>query len=134
MPVKVILDANFLMIPAQFRIDIIEEMQSLLKRKIEPIVLTPTYRELEKIATSEHTKMGRQAELALKLAGECRVIEVKPEPNEAVDDLIARLAKECKCVVATNDQELRKKLKRIAVPTIFLRQKTHLACESCGKL
>ena len=129
MPVKIILDANFLMVPAQFGIDIFEEMTNLLNKKTEPTLLTPIYRELQKIAASKHPKRRLEARLALKLAEKCRIVKTEPSADETVDDLIVRLAKKWKCLVATNDRELRKKLKKKAVPVIFLRQKTHLECE-----
>lgn len=129
MPVKIILDANFLMVPAQFGIDIFEEMTNLLNKKTEPTLLTPIYRELQKIAASKHPKRRLEARLALKLAEKCRIVRAEPSADETVDDLIVRLAKKWKCLVATNDRELRKKLKKKAVPVIFLRQKTHLECE-----
>lgn len=129
MPVKIILDANFLMVPAQFGVDIFEGMTPLLNRKPEPIILTPTYRELQKLAASKHPKRRLEARLALKLAEKCRMVKAEPGADETVDDLIVRLAKKWKWAVATNDRELRKKLKKSMVPVVFLRQKTHLECE-----
>ncbi len=117
------------MVPAQFGIDIFEEMTNLLNKKTEPTLLTPIYRELQKIAASKHPKRRLEARLALKLAEKCRIVKTEPSADETVDDLIVRLAKKWKCLVATNDRELRKKLKKKAVPVIFLRQKTHLECE-----
>ena len=117
------------MVPAQFGVDIFEEMTALLNRKTEPTVLTPTYMELQKIATSKHPKRSLEARLALKLAEKCQIVKVESSAGETVDDLIVRLAEKWKCLVATNDRELRRKLKKKMVPVIFLRQKTHLECE-----
>lgn len=117
------------MVPAQFGVDIFEGMSTLLNRKTEPILLTPTCRELQKIATSKHPKRRLEARLALKLAEKCRIVKAEPSADETVDDLIVRLAKKWGYMVATNDRELRKKLKKKMVPVIFLRQRTHLECE-----
>jgi len=128
LPVKIILDANFLMVPAQFGVDIFEGITTLLNRKPEPIILTPTYRELQKLAASKHPKRRLEARLALELAEKCRMVKAEPSADETVDDLIIRLAEKWKCPVATNDRELRKKLKKKVVPVVFLRQKTRLEC------
>ena len=54
------------------------------------------------------------------------MIYVEQEPNETKDDVIVRMAREWKCPVATNDQKLRKKLRDIGIPVIYLRQKNRL--------
>lgn len=117
------------MVPAQFGVDIFEEMTTLLNQKTEPTVLTPTCMELQKIAKSQHPKRSREARIALKLTEKCHIVKVEPHEGETVDDLIVRLAEKWKCLVATNDRELRKKLNKKMIPVIFLRQKTHLGCE-----
>jgi rRNA-processing protein FCF1 len=43
-----------------------------------------------------------------------------------VDDLIVRLAVYCNYAVATNDSDLRKRLRENNVPVIYLRQKAFL--------
>ncbi|NIQ05969.1 MAG: hypothetical protein GWO20_09680, partial [Candidatus Korarchaeota archaeon] len=49
-PVRVILDSNAMFVPFQLKIDIFEEIESLLNTKVEPIILSPIQRELEKLA------------------------------------------------------------------------------------
>ena len=126
---KVILDANFLFIPSQFQIDIFEELMTLLNQRFDPIILSPTHGELLKIAERGPPKTRRQASLALKLAEKCQRVNVEQSPEEQTDDVIVRVAKEWKCPVATNDAELRKKLRREQIPTIFLRKRAYLALE-----
>ena len=123
---KVILDANFLFIPSQFQIDIFEELMALLNQKFDPIILSPTYKELLRIAERGPPKTRRQASLALKLAEKCQLVDVEQSPGEQTDDVIVRVAKDWKCPVATNDVELRKRLRMEQIPTIFLRKRAYL--------
>jgi len=129
MTIKVILDSNFLFIPSQFQIDIFEELMTLLNQKFEPILLSPTHKELHRIAKKSLPKMWRHALLALKLAEKCRIIEVKQGLEETPDDVITRVATDWKCPVATNDRALRKRLRDKNVPVIYLRQRSHLEME-----
>jgi len=127
--IRVILDSNFLFIPSQFRLDIFEELKKLLSQRFEPVLLSPTHRELLKIAEKGSPKMRKQASLALKLAEKCRLIHVEKGLEETPDDVIVRVATEWKCLVATNDRELRKRLRNRGVPVIFLRQRHRLELE-----
>jgi len=127
--IKVILDANFLFIPSQFHIDIFEELMKLLDQRFDPVLLSPTYQEIQTIAKKGSPKMRKLASLALNLAEKCSIVHVEPLSGESHDEVIVRLAKEWNCPVATNDRELRKKLRKENVPTIFLRQRAYLDME-----
>jgi len=122
----ILLDSNFLFIPSQFRLDVFEELANLLSQRFEPVLLSPTYRELLKIAEKGSPKTRKQASLALKLAEKCRLIHIEKSLEETHDDMIVRVAAEWKCPVATNDRELRKRLRNRGVPVIFLRQRRRL--------
>ncbi|MCK5631991.1 hypothetical protein KAH85_05490, partial [Candidatus Bathyarchaeota archaeon] len=52
--------------------------------------------------------------------------EASEERHESHDDLIVRIAHKMGYCVATNDKALRKRLRNLNVPVIFLRQKTKL--------
>ncbi|MFQ5999376.1 MAG: PIN domain-containing protein [Candidatus Bathyarchaeia archaeon] len=127
--VKVILDSNFLFVPSQFQLDVFEELANLLNQRIDPVLLSPTKKELEEIARKGSPKTRQQASLALKLAEKCRVVHVEKDLKETHDDVIVRVAAEWKCPVATNDRELRKRLRKMRVPVIFLRQRRRLELE-----
>ncbi len=126
---RVIVDANFLLVPSQFSVDIFDELARVLNRSFEPLMTLPTYRELQKIAKASAPKLQRQAILALKLAGKCRIINVEKSSSESHDNLIVRLAFAMKCCVATNDRELKKKLRKLGLTVIYLRQRSHLVVE-----
>lgn len=126
---KVILDSNFLFIPSQFRLDVFEELRKLLNKRFEPILLSSTYEEVLRISQHGAPKERQHALLALRLAEKCRIVHIQKGSGETHDDLIVRIAKEWNCPVATNDRELRKKLRKVNVTTIFLRQKAYLELE-----
>jgi rRNA-processing protein FCF1 len=126
---KIILDTNFLFIPSEFRLDIFEELNNLLGQHVAPVILSPNYQELQKLAKSNSTKICKQALIGLKLTEKCSIIEVGRKESESNDDLILRAAAEWKCPVATNDRELRQKLRRSGVAVVFLRQKSRLELE-----
>ncbi|MEM2342029.1 MAG: twitching motility protein PilT [Candidatus Bathyarchaeia archaeon] len=122
---KVIFDANFLLTPFQFKVDIFGGIESLIGR-FEPIILSTTIEELKRLSMKSSEKTRKYAQSALELAKRCKVIEVKAEPGENYDDVIVRIAREERLIVATNDSTLRKRLRKAGIPTIFLRQRAYL--------
>ena len=128
-PVKVVLDANFFFVPSQFNLDIFEELANLLNQRFEPILLSSTQKELQGLAKSSSPKKRKQAQLALRLAEKCHVVPAEKGLRETYDDVIVRVAAMWKSPVATNDRELRRRLRNLGVPVIFLRQKHRLELE-----
>jgi len=126
---KIILDSNFLFIPTQFKIDVFEGLTNLLNQRLEPILLSATYQELQTMAEKGSPSRRKQALLALELTKKCRLVNVKKSVEETNDDVILRIATEWKSPVATNDRELRRKLRKRDIPVIFLRGKSHLELE-----
>jgi len=126
--VRVILDSNFLFVPFQFKIDVFQELDRLLG-KAEPVILTTTLEEIEALARKRSPRMGKQASAALGLAKKCETVEAEKKPNESYDDVVLRTAKELNCPVATNDANLRKKLREAEVTVVYVRQKSHLEIE-----
>ena len=125
-PVKVILDSNALFVPFQFKIDIFEGLEQLLERRLELVLLSPVKRELETLAKKGSPKMRKNALCALKLAGKFSYVEVDAPVSALVDDIIVEIAKEWKSPVFTNDRQLKKRLRDISVPVIYVRQKSRL--------
>jgi hypothetical protein len=126
---KVILDSNFLFVPAKFQLDIFEELAKLLNQRFEPVLLSSIYQELQTLAEKGAPSRRKQALLALKLAEKCRRIDVEKSGAESNDDVILRTATLWKSPVATNDRELRNKLRARKLPVIFLRGKSRLELE-----
>ena len=123
---KVILDSNALFVPLAFKIDIFEALKQLLNRNVEFILLSSVKCELEILATKETSKSRREALFALKLAEKCKYVPVENDERLTTDDAIVRVAKNWKSPVFTNDIQLKRKLRDISVPVIYVRQKSHL--------
>jgi len=123
---KVILDSNALFVPLQFKIDIFGELERVMNRNFDLVLLSAVKRELETLARKGSPKMRREAACALRLAEKCRLIEVDAGSSVDVDDVIVKMAGEWKAVVFTNDEQLRKRLRDISVPVIYVRQKSRL--------
>ena len=125
-PLKVILDSNALFVPLKFKIDIFEELKRLLNRNVEFILLSPVKRELEMLADKDSPKIRREALFALRLAEKCKYVSVRNDEGLTTDDAIARIARNWSSPVFTNDLQLKKKLRDISVPVIYVRQKSRL--------
>jgi rRNA-processing protein FCF1 len=124
---KVILDSNAFFVPLQFKIDIFEELKNLLCVKFEPVLLSPVRKELKMIAEKGSPKMRKLASYALKLAEKCVYVEVEEKIAGSPDDAIVEVARKRDYLVFTNDRELRKRLRNISVPVIYVRrQKSRL--------
>jgi len=122
---RIILDSNALFVPIQLKIDIFQELKTLLNRNFELVLLKPIQQELERLAKEDSLQTRKKASYALKLAEKCRIATVK-EDAASSDDIILQTASKWKCPVFTNDSELRKRLRNINVPVIYVRQKSRL--------
>jgi uncharacterized protein len=125
---KVILDSNALFVPLQFKIDIFEALKTLLNRSFELVLLSPILHEIKRLMEDGPPKTRKDARYALKLAERCRLVEVSGV-GVSPDDVIVEVAGEWRCPVFTNDIPLRKRLRDINVPVIYLRQKSRLEIE-----
>jgi rRNA-processing protein FCF1 len=78
------LDASFLFILAQFKVDIFDELSNLFNRSFEPILLSSTKQELQGLAKSS-PKIQKQAVLALGLSEKCKFVSVEKGWDEFFD-------------------------------------------------
>ena len=126
---EVVIDTNFFMVPFQFNVDIISE----LEKKLPSYKLTtPSFviNELKGLKRNNKGKIRLNANLALKLANSSKV-EIKDISlleNETVDDALLRVSE----VLATNDIELKNRAKDKGITVAYLRQKRYIAVE--GKI
>ena len=126
---EVVIDTNFFMVPFQFNVDIITELEKLLPSYK---LTTPSFviNELKGLKRNNKGKTRLNANLALKLANSSK-IEIKDISlleNETVDDALLRVSE----VLATNDIELKKRAKDKGITVAYLRQKKYIAVE--GKI
>jgi rRNA-processing protein FCF1 len=128
-PLRIILDSNALFVPLQFRIDIFEELKTLLNVNLEFILLSPILDELRLLAEKRSPKMRKNASYVLKLTEKCRLVNVDKGSFGSPDDAIVEAARRWNSAVFTNDRQLRKRLRNINVPVIYVRQKSRLAID-----
>ena len=126
---EVVIDTNFFMVPFQFNVDVISELEkSLPSYKLT----TPSFviNELKGLKNNNKGKTRLNANLALKLANSSK-IEIKDISlleNETVDDALLRVSE----VLATNDIELKNRAKDKGITVVYLRQKKYIAVD--GKI
>ena len=126
---EVVIDTNFFMVPFQFNVDIITELENKLPSYK---LTTPSFviNELKGLKKNSKGKVRLNANLALKLANSSKV-EIKDISlleNETVDDALLRVSE----VLATNDIELKNRAKDKGITIVYLRQKKYIAVE--GKI
>lgn len=115
----VVLDANALVMPFQFPVNLDAELERLLGT-YEIVLPTSVVRELEGLARTD-----RKARGAARLASRYPTIETEAAGDEAVIEAAERLD----AVVVTNDDRLLAKLRQRGVPRIRLRSRSHLILE-----
>ena len=126
---EVVIDTNFFMVPFQFNVDIISELEKVLPSYK---LTTPSFviNELKGLKNNNKGKIRLNANLALKLANSSKV-EIKDISlleNETVDDALLRVSE----VLATNDIELKKRAKAKGITVVYLRQKNYITVD--GKI
>ena len=119
----IILDTNFLTIPYQFGVDVFEEIKKLVPENYELVVLDGIIKELENLAKGKG-RDSKAAKIGLELIEKKRVKIIKTE-SKSVDDEIIRLSNK-ETIVATNDKELRERLKDKSAKVMYLRSKNRL--------
>ena len=127
--IEVALDSNFLMLPMVKRINLLSELDRLLSAKYRLIVPRCVVDELERLASHGKPLERRRARFALKLLEEWRAEVVEVPCSAGVDEALARGAMSQGWIVATNDAELRSKLREQGTPVVYLRGGKKLALE-----
>ena len=123
MPVNVILDTNFLMIPAQFRVDIFEEIKRIMVDPYQLCIFEATVTELKKVSEG-HGKHSTAAKIALILIKQKNLKILKNSLTTGyVDELILN---EKNAIICTQDAELKKQLKKKHVKIITLKSREYL--------
>jgi rRNA-processing protein FCF1 len=122
-PRDVVLDTNFLLLPFQFRINIIRELDYLIEVSHRYVISSRTLHELEKLGKTVG-KNGMAARLALKLVKASGVEVVKSDMP--VDDWVVRYSKDNDAIACTNDRILRKRLMGLGVKVVTLKSRSKL--------
>lgn len=117
---RVLLDTNFMMDCFRYRVDMAGLFD--LYPGVRLATVPQVVRELKRLA-GKKTVSSRYARVAM---GIIEGIEVVEAPQGGADDELLSLADKDN-IVATNDEALRRRIKRKGVKTIYLRGRKHLA-------
>lgn len=122
---KIIIDTNFLLIPARFKVDIFSEIKRICNFPFSLLVLDKTIKELDAIIKTQKGQQREAAKLGLQLLKrkDLKIISTKAE--KSVDSIILELADK-NTIVATQDAALKNALKRKGIGIITMRAKRHL--------
>ncbi len=127
---KIILDTNFAMIPATLGVDIFTKIKEKISEPYEIYVIDKTIDELEKIIREQKGKHKEAAKLTLKLLKDRTLSELDTKSlnitgnskDLIVDDIIVEISDK-NTIVATQDKDLKKRLREKNIKTLILRNK-----------
>ena len=120
---RVLLDTNALLMPAQFRVDLYDELLALFG-DFEPITLEEVIGELSGLSRGR----GRDAAAARVGLAMARRSTVVPSGSTAehVDDRLIEYARREGCTVVTNDRQLRNALLGEGIDVVSMRRERTL--------
>ncbi|MDD5142270.1 MAG: nucleotide-binding protein [Methanoregula sp.] len=119
-----LLDANALMMPAQFQIDLFDEIRNILGG-FEPIVLASVMHELDGLARAKG-RNGAAARMGLALGERCTIADTAALQPMPVDEQIIDYAVRNNCTVVTNDRGLREALLARGIGVLSMRKQKKL--------
>jgi len=121
--VKVMLDTNFLLTMVRYKIHGLDEIKQKLPSEF--FVLSRVLFELKGLGKSDK-KVKKEVAIVEQLLKNSGVIVIQSK-LEHVDKELVELSKEY--VIATNDKELRRKVKAVGGKTIFIRSLNYVDVE-----
>lgn len=116
--VNVLLDANFLLLPFQYNVDIFSELDRLVGTRYDVYVLNRAYNE------ALDAEDGKYRNMVERLVDESDIEIISVEHGGSVDEVLIDLAEEY--IICTNDGEVRSVLRDRNLPHVYLRQRNHL--------
>jgi len=122
---KILLDTNFLVAPFQLNVSIFEELEEMYPY-CQIYTLDDALQEAKSI---ESGKYGKLVEKLIDVQ-DIKVLETTGEGS--VDDLLVDISDEF--IVATNDKELKERLKDSGKEVVFIRSKSHLQAINQARL
>jgi hypothetical protein len=122
--VKILLDANALMMPVQFQIDLFDELRMLLGA-FEPIVLSGVMGELAGLSRAKG-RDGAAARHGLELGQKCTIVQSGEFQSESVDSQMIEFAARNGCMVVTNDRYIRNALLTRGISVVSMRNQKKL--------
>ncbi|MDP1694835.1 MAG: hypothetical protein Q8L34_04825 [Candidatus Woesearchaeota archaeon] len=123
---KLVLDTNFLISMVNFHISLSEALDCI-ESGAEPVILGASMAELEKLINEGNSTERKSAKLALSVAKANKIKVIAPETGY-VDDLLLGLDPK-EYIVATQDNELKRRLKQKGFKLVVIRQKKYTKVE-----
>ncbi len=127
---RVVFDTNFLMIPAQFKVDVFAEIKRLMTEQYELCVYQGSLDELDDLAKGS-SKNAMLAKTAIKLIKQKNLKSLPNSINEKYADNLILEGVTNKDIVCTQDQALKRLLraKHKGIRLITLKSKKYLDFE-----
>lgn len=122
---RIILDTNTLLIPSQCKVDIFAELERVCLFPFEVYTISQAIRELSMILSSGKGKDHRAAALAMAMVKRKNIKIANSPPALDADKALLAVGEEKDTIIATQDQELKRMLKRQGTPVITLRSKKY---------
>ncbi|MBI2575648.1 hypothetical protein HYV84_00390 [Candidatus Woesearchaeota archaeon] len=122
---RIILDTNTLLIPSQCRVDIFSELERVCLFPFEVFTISQAIKELGIILGSGKGKDHRAAALAIAMVKRSNIGIADSPPSLDADKALLAVGKEKDTIIATQDQELKRMLKKQGTPVITLRSKKY---------
>jgi len=120
----VLLDTNFLTLPHIHGLDVFTELARILPESHSCVVLSGTVAELEGLCSgASNASIAARVGLRLIEEKDVRVVKSKGSVDDAIVDYASSHGD---VVVATNDRELKKRLREKKVSVISLRGESNL--------
>ena len=129
MPMKIIiLDTNFLLIPAQFKVDIFSEIDRICHFSYELAILDKTIEELDKIIKEQKGRDKEAAKLALQLLKKKGLKMIPTASQKSADEILIELADK-DTIIATQDSAVKRAVRQKLAKVIFLKNKKYLVID-----
>jgi len=120
---KIIFDTNMLLAAEQFRIDVVQEVKKLAGNNAELYITENIKREIDELA-NEKGSTGKNARIAKEMVNESGMVLLDSGVKDTDTELCDLGQKGY--LIATNDAELRKRVKKLGGGSILLRQRKYL--------
>ena len=125
--IPILIDTNFLVTALDFKINFTAAFSESLLFSYELVTIKEVIEELDRLLT----KGKREVRIVLNFFEKnVKFIQtVRKTEGNLVDDLILETALAIQGVVATNDRELRSRLKKLGIPRLIIRSKKRFLLE-----
>ncbi len=123
---KIILDTNFLLLPSEFKVDIFAQIREVMNDPYKLYIIDKTLEELDSIIKNQRGKHKKAAQFALELIKKHDISSIDTSSDHHVDDQILNLIEKEPYIIATQDRELKQRIKEKSGKLLVLRQKKYL--------